>query len=340
MSTGTLRFGIIGTGAIAGHHIASIRELPDCEVVALASSTEERAKEAFRKFGIKTYANFQHLLEQEQLDVVCVLTKSGAHLEPTLLAASKGIHIITEKPLEVSLDRADQMIQACAQSNVHLACIFQNRFTPAYRQLRQIVDSGKLGRLLLGNAYIKWYRAPEYYTNSDWKGTLAGDGGAAFINQGIHTIDLLLDIMGDVREVVGKVRTMVHPIEGEDLGVAMLEFKSGALGAIQAGTSLYPGYPERLEVFGEKGSIILEGGKIKEWNVPGFEPVRLEPVNPSGASDPMAIDYKMHLAQFSAIVNDLRNGTQPPVTGTEARKSLALIQAIYTSSHQGTSISL
>ena len=340
MSNAKLQFGIIGTGAIAGHHITSIQKIPDCEVVALASSTAERAKAAEAQFGIKAYSDYQEMFQQETLDVVCVLTKSGNHLEPTLAAAQSGVHVITEKPLEVNLDRADQMIEACKKAKVHLACIFQNRFTQAFQDLKLAVSQGKLGRLILGNAYIKWYRNESYYQSSDWKGTIDGDGGAALINQGIHTIDLLLDIMGPVANVSAKVRTKVHQIEGEDLGLALLEFESGALGSIQASTAAYPGYPERLEVFGERGSIILEGGKIHSWNIMGEDAKEASITIASGAADPMAIDYQLHLKQITQIVNDIRQNRSHPIDGTAARKSLSLIQAIYQSSKLGKQVKL
>ena len=340
MENQILRFGIIGTGSIAGHHIRSIKDIKDCEVVALCSTSFQRAQLAEDQFGIKTYSDYHEMFRKELLDVVCILTKSGNHLEPTLAAAAAGKHVITEKPLEINLERADQMIKACQDANVKLACIFQNRYTIAYQKLKKAVDEGRLGKLIMGNAYIKWYRNEEYYQKSDWKGTILGDGGAALINQGIHTIDLLLDIMGEVKNVTGKARTMVHDIEGEDLGLALIEFQSGALGAIQASTAMYPGYPERLEIFGEKGSVILEGGQIKSWNIQG-ESTTIEAVQTSsGAANPMDIDYRLHRSQLEEIINGIRLELEPEVNGKAARKSLALIQSIYQSSKMGMPIHL
>src|SRR5690606_24816592 len=182
---------------------------------------------ASERFGVPAYSNLEDFLGREDLDVVSVCTESGRHMEPIMAAARAGKHIIVEKPLEINLDRANRIISVCREQNVKLGVIFQNRFNPAYLKLKQAVHEGALGKLLLGNAYVKWYRDEAYYKTSNWKGTLSGDGGAALINQGIHTIDLLLDVMGDVERVFGKVRTMVHDIEGEDLGIAMLDFKNG-----------------------------------------------------------------------------------------------------------------
>ncbi|MBC9795217.1 Gfo/Idh/MocA family protein [Sinomicrobium weinanense] len=329
-------FGIIGTGAIASHHVKSIRELEDCKLVAVCSSTPERAEEASEKFGVPAYFNLDDFLLREDIDIVSVCTQSGKHMEPIIAAARAGKHIITEKPLEVSPERANRIISVCRSQGVKLCVIFQNRFNPAYLRLKQAVDQGALGRLILGNAYIKWYRDGEYYKSSNWKGTLKGDGGAALINQGIHTIDLLLDIMKDVKSVFGKVKTMVHDIQGEDIGIAMLEFKNGAVGTIEGSTALYPGYKERLEIYGEKGSIVYEGGKIVRWDLKNGENIAKDFTenSSSGASDPMSVDYRLHMAQIKEMVYAVCNDREPLVHGETAMKSLELISAIYKSSDE------
>lgn len=325
-------FGIIGTGAIAAHHAASMQKLNNCRLVAVCSSSAARAAKATAQFGVEGYADLDVFLKREDLDAVSICTASGNHLAPALAAAKAGKHVLLEKPIEVSLERADEIISVCRS----LGVIFQNRFTPAYRRLKEAVAEGRLGKLILGNAYIKWFRDPAYYASSDWKGTLKGDGGAALINQGIHTIDLLLDIMQEIDSLFGQVRTTVHQIEGEDLGLAMLNFKNGALGSIVAGTALYPGYPERLEIYGERGNIILEGGQLIEWNIQGAEsPIQKDQLlKQGGTSDPMAVDYKLHMAQIRDMVSAIQEDREPLVNGEEARKSLALIQAIYQSSQQ------
>lgn len=337
-----LGFGVIGTGDIASYHVKSINELEDCHLVAVCSSTNTRAKKASDKFKVPGYSNINEFLARTDLDVVCVCTQSGNHMEPIIAAARAGKHIITEKPLEVSLERANQIISVCRSQNVKLGVIFQNRFNPAYLQLKQAIRRGDLGKLILGNAYIKWYREKAYYKNSTWKGTITGDGGAALINQGIHTIDLLLDLMQDVKSVFGKVKTMVHDIEGEDLGIAMLEFKNGAMGTIEGATSLYPGYKERLEIYGEMGSVIYEGGEIVSWNLKGEEGItnNLDQVTTSGSSDPMSIDYRLHMAQIKEMILAVQNDRDPEVNGERAIKSLKLISAIYKSSREKRVIEL
>jgi len=336
----TIGIGIIGTGSIAGHHIKSIQELDNCHLVALASSSPERAKLATKKFGLDTYSDYRQLVERTDIHMVIICTHSGNHLGPTLAAAKAGKHVLVEKPLEVSLERADQMIAACKAAGVKIGCIFQNRFSPDYRQLKEAVSSGVLGKLHLGNAYIKWYRSPEYYHSSNWKGTIKGDGGAALINQGIHTIDLLLDIMGEVKSVFGKVTTVNHQIEGEDLGVALLSFKNGALGTIEGSTAITPGYPERLEIYGNLGSIILEGGKIRHWfsGEDQLDAASKEADEATGAADPMAISHDLHKAQINDFVEAILLNREPLVTGEEGRKSLELILNIYESSEKGVEV--
>ena len=337
-----LGFAIIGTGSIAGHHAASINALPGAKLMAVSSSTAQRAEAATARFGVPAFTDYQELLQYPGIDVVCICTESGNHLEPTLAAAQAGKHVICEKPLEVNAERAQQMIDACDEAGVELACIFQKRFDPNFQRLKKAVQDGQLGKLILANAYIKWYRDHDYYGNSAWRGTLEGDGGAALINQGIHTIDLLLDIMGEVDAVFAKVKTVTHDIEGEDLGVALLTFKNGALGTIEGSTSAFPGYPERLEVFGDKGSVIIEGSDIIAWNIEGQKSTVLpnSKSEASGAADPMAISHELHTAQFQDMIEAIRENRRPLVDGKEGLKSIRLIRAIYASSREQKELKL
>ncbi len=337
----TMNFAIIGTGSIAGMHLTAIKDIPEAEVVALCSSSEKRAAMASEKYGVRAYSDIDAMFDKESIDAIIICTASGNHLEPCVAAAKRGVHVLSEKPLEVTMERAEEMIRVCDENGVKLACIFQSRFKPDYRQLKDAVDNQKLGKLLLGNAYIKWYRPEEYYSSSPWRGTMKGDGGAALINQGIHTIDLLQHVMGPVKSVTAKVKTTVHQIEGEDLGVAMIEFENGALGTIEGSTAAYPGYSERLEVFGSEGSVILEGGKIHDWNIKGEDDIHKQEdtkKQDSGASDPMAIDYAYHKYQIEDFIAAIREDRDPVVTGQEGLKALALIKAIYKSSEEGRQV--
>ncbi|MDN3670644.1 Gfo/Idh/MocA family oxidoreductase [Echinicola jeungdonensis] len=338
--TQPVKFGIIGTGAIAGQHAAAIKELPEAELVAVCSSSPERANQAEEKLGVKAYSNWEDFLAHPGMEAVSICTASGHHMEPAIKAAHAGKHILVEKPVEINLERAEMMIKACEDNGVKLGVVFQNRFNKDFIRLKEAVSQGELGKLLMGNAYIKWFRDKDYYASSQWKGTFKGDGGGALINQGIHTIDLLLDIMGDVEAVYGQVKTTLYDIEGEDLGTSVVNFKNGALGNITGGTALYPGYPERLEIFGTEGSVILEAGKIVEWNIRGQEPGQKvqKDQQKSGSADPMAIGHQLHLAQFKDMVEAIRNDRSPLVDGTTAKKALAVVLGIYQSSGEGQQV--
>lgn len=334
--------GIVGTGAIALKHAQAIAELEGAKLVGLFNPNPTSAEAARSKFSEPVFSDIEEFLAIDELDIVCVCTPSGMHLEPGLAAIQAGKHLMVEKPIEITVARADQLIDAAAKKRVKLAVIFQNRFSPDYEKLKQAVDAGVFGRLLMGNAYVNWFRNDAYYSTSAWKGTLKADGGGALINQGIHTIDLLLDLMGDVKSVYGQVQTTLYPIEGEDLGVALVNFRNGALGNITSATALYPGYPERIELFGTEGSAILEGGKLTAWNVKGQPPMEIaaEAASGSGSSDPNAIGIQLHLDQWRLFLGALDADQTVVVDGKTARKSVELICAIYESSRLGKALTL
>jgi predicted dehydrogenase len=329
--------GIIGTGSIAIKHAQAIEELKGAELVALFNPNVKSAKSAKEKFSAPVFSDFDEFLEVSNLDIVCICTPSGMHLEPGIRAAQAGKHLMVEKPIEITLPRTDKLIQTCEENKVQLAVIFQNRFSEDYRKLKKAVEEGVFGRLIMGNAYVNWFRDSAYYSTSKWKGTLDADGGGALINQGIHTIDLLLDLMGDVKNVYAQVQTTLYPIEGEDLGLGIVNFENGALGNVTSATALYPGYPERVEIFGTEGSAILEAGKITAWNIKGEESSEIanEAKTGSGSSDPNAIGYQLHLMQWELFLKDVEKKSTPTVDGKTARKSVELIRAMYQSSKNG-----
>jgi predicted dehydrogenase len=332
--------GIIGTGSIAIKHAQAINELKGAELVALFNPNPKSAESAKEKFSAPVLSDFDEFLELPNLDIVCICTPSGMHLEPGISAAKAGKHLMVEKPIEITLSRTDKLIQACEEHRVQLAVIFQNRFSEDYLKLKKAVDSGVFGRLIMGNAYVNWFRDSAYYSTSKWKGTLDADGGGALINQGIHTIDLLLDLMGDVKNVFAQVQTTLYPIEGEDLGLGIVNFENGALGNVSSATALYPGYPERVEIFGTEGSAILEAGKITAWNIKGEEAsdIAKDSKSGSGSSDPNAIGYQLHLMQWELFLKDIYSNSTPTVDGKTARKSVELIRAMYHSSKTGKKI--
>lgn len=331
-----LGFGIIGTGSIVNTYVKCLEELDNAKLVAMFTKSESRAKDVQALFGVPVFANMEEFLAQTDIDVVCVCNESGNHGKAIIAAAKSGKHVLSEKPLEVTPEKVDEVIAICNEQNVKLGCVLQNRCHSEYKEMYDAVKQGKLGKLLMGNAHINWYRSTEYYAKNPWRGTLQLDGGAAFMNQGIHTIDLLLNIMGPVASVFGNVKALVHDIEGEDVGTALLSFANGAMGAITGGTALYPGYPERVEVYGEKGSILMEGGKIVQWNVKGVSKPSsaANGASGSGASNPTDITHVNHNTVIKDMIDAIYEDRSPMVDGAEARKAVEVITSIYQSSKE------
>lgn len=337
-----LNFGVIGLGSIASHHIKGILESEYCKLIAVSSRSKEKLLEAKVNYKVATFTDYHKMLGLSDIDAVVICTPSGFHMEPALAAARLGKHILVEKPLEVTFERAQTMINTCKEAKVSLGCVFQNRYNPNYKKIKEAVKNGLIGKIILGNAYVKWYRDQSYYDTTDWRGTFKGDGGAALINQSIHTIDLLLDVMGPVKSVIGKIKTLSHDIEGEDIGIAILEFKNGALGTIEGSTAIYSGYPDKLEIHGENGNFILEGGKIVQWEYEGAKDdfLKEKDKKKTGASDPMAINHLFHKEQIEDFSKSILLGNKITIDGKESLKSLKVIMAIYESSKTGKQILL
>lgn len=331
--------GIIGYGSISPFHVMSILELDNCELIAIQSSSDEKRSKISKELGVLVFADYQELISQDNIQLIIICTPSGFHLDPAIATMKAGKHVVVEKPLEITVERCNQMIAASLENGVRLSCIFQNRYGSDYLKVLKAVRSGELGKLLMGSASVKWKRDQAYYDATRWRGTLKGDGGAVLINQAIHTIDQLIHLMGKVETVSGSIRTLTHNIEGEDVASATLEFENGALGTLEASTSLYKAFPEKIEIHGEKGSIILEGGKIIHWETEQMGELIIEATNSkSGASDPLAIDYTLHKRQLDEIVTSISRGQIPPVNGIEAMHSVAVIEGIYKSSSTGKKI--
>jgi UDP-N-acetyl-2-amino-2-deoxyglucuronate dehydrogenase len=332
-------FGIIGTGNIAKFHADCIEKITDAHLFGVLSKSKSRAQQVAKDYKCPVFWEMEKLLSQQEIDVICVCNESGLHGTTIAEIAKAGKHILCEKPLETTVDKIDRIAAVVKSSGVQLGCVFQNRENPEYKKFKNYIESGSLGKILLCQTSINWYRPPTYYKSS-WRGTIALDGGAALINQGIHTIDLMLDLMGEVILVGGIVDTLHHQIEGEDVAVASLKFKSGALGTLSGGTALYPGEPESITIYGTLGNIVFRGGKIVSSTVESIHQALSESdENPgTGASDPMAITDQFHIAAIKDIIDAIRFNRSPRVNIDQAKKSVALINAIYQS--QGNSVEL
>lgn len=342
-------FGIIGLGMIAEFHAMAIKEMTGGNLVACCSRSAEKAKAFAEKFGCKGYADLGAFLRHDGLDIVTICTPSGMHLEPAVEAAAQGKHIVVEKPLEITLERCDSMIEAADKAGVLLAGIFPSRFHEAPLLVKEAVESGRFGTLSLGDAYVKWYRSQKYYDDGGWKGTWKYDGGGALMNQSIHAIDLLQWFMGPVSAVHASTGIRAHKrIEVEDTAAAVLQFENGSLGVIEGATSVYPGFFKRIEISGSAGSVVLEEEDLKLWQFEEEqsrdEEIRATFVSKTqtggGAADPSAIGFHGHLAQFEDLCSAIEEQRVPFVDGREARKAVEIILAIYESARSGRRVEL
>jgi predicted dehydrogenase len=341
MSSG---FGIIGTGMIAHFHAKAIQAMPGGAVVACFNQNPEKARKFAEEYGCRACDTLEAMLSDPQVQIVTICTPSGAHREPALAAAAAGKHVVVEKPLEITLERCDDIIRACEQAGVRLCTIFPSRFSPANLALKQAIDSGRFGRVTLGDTYVKWWRTQEYYDGGGWRGTWALDGGGAFMNQAIHNVDLLAWLMGDVAEVTGFTSTLAHErIEVEDVGVASLKFRSGAIGVMEASTAVWPGLLKRTEIHGSRGTVIVEQDSILKWEFadpqPGDDDIRQRlggnSASSGGAADPKAISFIGHQLQLQDFVEAIAENRPPRVDGAEGRKSVEIILALYAAARTG-----
>ena len=341
MSQKKLNFALIGAGAISTHHVNALRQLDDdVNVVKVYSRDEAEVRELGEKLNVAYTNNMDEILMDPDIDVVNITLPSGLHAETGVKVANAGKHVIVEKPIDVTLEKADALIKACKENGVTLGVISQYRFMEPMQQFYDLLKQGKLGKLIHAEASIKWYRPMDYYNSAAWRGTYELDGGGPFMNQGIHFIDLLLSVMGPVKWVSGKTRTCVHDIEVEDIGMAMVEFASGATGVIQASTATFPGLPARLDVHGTDGTVVIEGEKMAFKHLRGEEPYREGGDSAGGASKPLAIDIAPFVREFGDIISAIREKREPVISGAEARRALQLILAVYDSSRQNKPIIL
>jgi len=345
----TQRFGIIGCGMIAAFHANAINAAGGTLTACFDTRPEAADKLAQQYQGCKPYQTLEAFLADSEIDIVTIGTPSGAHLEPAIAAAEAGKHIIVEKPLEITLERCQQIIAACEKNNVVAATIFPSRFHDSSLTLKSAIDAGRFGRLTLGDAIVKWYRTQAYYDSGAWRGTWELDGGGALMNQAIHTIDLLTWLMGPVAEVSAHTALLAHErIDVEDTAVAALKFANGALGTVVGTTASYPGYLKRIEISGSAGSAILEEEDIIRWDfaesLPADAAVQEAMANRKsgggGAADPAAISYAGHAKLFANVIAAIEGKEKLVVDGPEGCRSVEIILAIYESAKTGQTVKI
>src|SRR5260221_2902978 len=335
MDRQSLNYAIIGCGRVAPRHAQSILDLAEShnvKLVAVCDIIESRARKFAQMYGSESCTDYHILFERPDIDVISICVPSGLHAAIGQEAARAGKHVLVENPIALHLEDADNLIQTSKESGVTLGVVLQNRFNPPMRDLRALVDSDALGKILLGNATVRWYRPQAYYEDG-WHGTWAMDGGA-MMNQSIHHIDALQWLMGEVESVFAYTATLAHDMEAEDAGVVSLRFKNGALATIEGSTLTYP---ENLEgsiaLFGEHGSVKVGGTALNRkifWKIAGQIEHERE-ILTQEIIDPPSVYGTSHRDQIAEMLTAIRQQRPPSTDGKEARKSLELVCAIYES---------
>jgi UDP-N-acetyl-2-amino-2-deoxyglucuronate dehydrogenase len=346
-----IRVGIVGCGAIYPTHAKAIGRIANATLSGFFDILPERSLAAQDVFGAPSCSTLEELCGESDAVTICV--PSGLHAEVGRRVAELGVHVLVEKPIDVTLEAATSLVKACREANVKLGVVSQHRFARDILRLKDTIDASELGPMIQGDAYIKWYRTQHYYDSGEWRGTWKLDGGGCLINQGIHYIDMIQWLMGGVASVQAQVRTSAHSIEVEDVAAALVEYKSGALGVIQGSTSFFPGFAERLEVHGRHGSVIIEGDRSIVWEV---DPEGADDSSPYGRgvtqqpTPNVRIGEKLveltkeehadrwieqHRLQIQDFVDSVEQDRDPFVTGEMALEPLRVILAIYQSAQNG-----
>ena len=336
----TWNFGIIGAGLIADFHARAIADIPNARLIGCCDKIQDRAGKLAKKHDARAFENYEQMLKNNDIDIVTIATPSGFHMEPTIAAAEAGKHVICEKPLEVTLERIDAMIEAHVKSGTRLGGIFPYRFNDSQTVLREAINSGRFGVITYAGIYVPWWRTDEYYKDS-WHGTLKLDGGGALMNQSIHMVDMLCDVMPPIESLQAYTGTLGHKIEAEDTAVAVLRYINGALGIIYGTTASYPGQFRRFEITGTKGTVIQVENSFTVWQFadekPEDEEIRKEHgqiEGGGGVADPAAITHENHTRNFKAFLDTLESGEDFWINGPEARKAVEVILAIYKSAKE------
>ncbi len=346
-----VRCAVVGLGAIGPTHVESLGRIDNAELVAVCDVVREKADAVAQAQGCKAYYDFDEMLKDGDIDLVHLCVPSGMHADLGVRAAKAGKHVLTEKPIDVTLEAADRLIAACHEAGVVLSCISQHRFDDAMLEAREALEQGLFGKLTFGGSHTKWYRSQEYYDSGDWRGTWALDGGGALMNQSVHYVDLLQYMMGPAEEVSAYCATLAHErIEVEDVAAATIKFQNGALGLLEGNTAAFPGYCTRLDIYGTDGGIIIENDQIRDrrfraegegggafYGSISHTPKGGAAAGKTGASS-AAIGASSHQRQIQDVVDAILEGRAPKVTGEEARSPLAIILAVYESARTGAPV--
>jgi UDP-N-acetyl-2-amino-2-deoxyglucuronate dehydrogenase len=337
----TWGIGLIGCGSIADFHIKAIQEMDNARLVIVASRNPDRARAVGERVGCTWTTDYHDVISNPDVEIVCLTTDSGSHGKIGLETLRAGKHLLVEKPMAMTVAEANQMIAEAKERGLTLSVVSQRRFERQHQFVKQVLMEGRLGKLLFVEVACPYFRPQSYYDSADWRGTIARDGGA-LMNQGIHSIDLMLWMAGPVQSVFGKVATQTHQIEAEDIGIALLTFQNGAYGTLMSSTNIQPGLFPSLNLYGERGTIKLEGSRIVHWTVPDVPEPEFDSSqsNAGGVVDPRSIPAEYHKAQIADVLDAVSNHRQPFVSGEDGREAVRLVEAIYRSARTGTEIQL
>ncbi len=336
-----MRVGIIGCGAISAKHIAAYKNV-GYKVTAVTDIDPQRGQQVADSCGAQFIPSYEDLCRHPEVDFIDVCTFPDFRLQPLKIAADAGKHVQVQKPIATNIETAREMVRYMRHKGVVLNVVSQHRYDDSMRFLAKAIPGGRLGKILQADAYVKWYRSAEYYSRPI-KGSWATEGGGALINQGIHQVDMLLYLIGNVSEVFGYWQLgALHKIESEDVITAMLKYANGATGVIQASTAFWPGYPERIEIHGTKGTCVITGDKLTRWDVENDagEPAPVESEAMSGASDPMAIPLTPFERQFEDFGRAIREKNSPLTSGEAGYRALELVTSIYQSCREGRPVAI
>lgn len=329
----SVKVGLVGCGGMGSGHARCIHsDVPSAELVAVADIIPERAEKLAEKLGCKAYGSIEEMLKgSPEIDLVDICSPSGLHADQGLIAAKAGKHVIVEKPFDRSVAKAKKLIALCDRKGLKLGCIFQCRLTPDCMKVKKAIDDGKLGRIVTGTADTMWYRAQSYYDSDAWRGTIVLDGGCLW-NQGVHMVDMLIWMLGDPKKVLfAELQTQERKMESEDIGLAAVQFKSGALGVIRATTLAYPGLATRVEICGTKGCAVLQDNRLVSLDYQGMkeETEKAKAAGKGGASDAMAISLTGHVGQLEDMAQAIMKNKEPFVSGKDALRAVKLLTEVY-----------
>lgn len=335
----SFRVGLLGCGRISKNHFDALRKIDGLRLVAVADIDAARARRAGEEQGVAWFTSLDDMLAHGDVDVVTICTPSGVHSANGVAAAAAGKHVVTEKPMSLTLAQADALVQACDAAGVHLFVVKQNRLNPPIQLLKRAVDKNRFGRIYMANVTVRWQRPQEYYDAESWRGTWEFDGGA-FMNQASHYVDLVQWLVGPVETVMAKTATQARKIEAEDSGIGILKFRSGALGVIEVNVLTYPRNLEgSITVLGEKGSVKIGGtavNRVEHWLFSEYDDDD-KLVEASNTNPPNVYGFG-HEGYYRNVLAVLRGQAKPETDGRAGRKSLELILGIYESAKTGREV--